>query len=202
MNLNDVCAGLFAALEKFDEDTLPLGLYASDELVEAPAKCPHFHEWQGAIKPFLQTQKCNPTRLQWPREKYGYYVTYRQPEMGNVALYVLKFSNIKVRKYGSAYHVDKHENRTERWREVDLPGHIGNLWKQPDWFTIRAQAQVLLFIGFDKAQRPLEAELKALHSSLRWENKGVDYQTVTWPDKAARGFGVRLACWSKLINTD
>jgi hypothetical protein len=175
MNLNDVCAGLLEALQKFDEDTLPLGLYASDELVEQSPKRPYFQEWKGAIEPFLSAHKLRPELLRYwsPRKqsKHGYRAAFVLPDAGNVALQVVKFSNIKVRKYGSAYHVDKHENRAARWSDIDLSGHISSLWKQPDWFSYRAHAQMLLFIGFDKAQRPLEAELSALHRDLNWEKR-------------------------------
>ncbi len=36
MELEELCQGLLDALERFDEKILPLGLYSSDELDEAP----------------------------------------------------------------------------------------------------------------------------------------------------------------------
>ncbi len=202
MNVDEICDGLFNALEQFDRTVLPLGLYASDDLVEGKKIGSTFQEWKGAIAPYLAAQgypaegmyQYHPTR----RSKYFYSSSFLVPDLGLIGLKVVKFSNIKVRKYGSGYQVDKHENREYRWQEVDLGGHISNLWKQQVTFA----AQILLFIGFDKGQRPLDHELFELHEGLNWENKGVADQSRTWSDKAQRGFGVRLTAWSKMNGVD
>jgi len=205
MQLPEFCNGLFDALEKYDTDILPLGLYASDDLAESAPKKPHFQEWQGAIVPYLQSQKCQFSSVDGRGKYHHYDALVKAPESGNIALRVVKFSNIKVRQYGSGYHVDKHENRPERWQKTDLSGHISRLWKQNiGGFFAGSWAQtptrILLFIGFDKAQRPLERELTALHEELHWEKKDVLYLTRSWPDKADRGFGVRLALWARNVD--
>ena len=188
------------SLEQFDSEILPLGLYASDELVEGKNLKPRYQEWKGALVPFLKSQGY-PASGFYPLNSYASKATCEIPEIGQVSIVLVKFSNIKVRKYGSGYYVDKREDRAQRWERVDLSRHISQLWKQHNDFSeyFKIRAQILLFAGFDKSQRPLESELRELHTSLKWENKGVSYSTRTWQDKAKRGFGVRLAVWSRPI---
>jgi hypothetical protein len=202
IEINNLAEGLLDSLEQFDKDILPLGLYASDELVENQPPRPRYQEWDKAMLPYL--------KLQIPQASSGYYTlgfsrvnlstsqtTWHIPHIGNTEIVLIKFSNIKVRKYGSRYHVDNHENRVQRWKEIDLSGYISRLWKQPDW--PQKAARILLFIGFDKSARPLEQELRQLHETLNWEKKAVVYSTRTWQDRAERGFGVRLSAWSRRI---
>jgi hypothetical protein len=203
MELSELCNGLFDALAEFDDKIQPLGLYASDELVKGQQNRPQYQEWQGAIVPFLESHECLfSCYLTQQRKYHSYNASLHVPGLGGTYLRVVKFSNIKVRKYGSGFHVDNRENRRERWEKIDLSGHISSLWKQPNfnWFATDAepnQSRLLLFIGFDKTQRPLERELSELQQLLHWDRKEVLYLTRTWPDKAGRGFGVRLAAWAR-----
>jgi hypothetical protein len=202
IEINNLAERLLDSLEQFDSDTLPLGLYASDELVENQPPRPRYQEWDKALLPCL--------KLQIPQASLGYYTlrfsrvnlstsqtTCHIPHIGNTEIVLIKFSNIKVRKYGSRYRVDNHKNRMQRWKEIDLSGRISGLWKQPD--LPQKAARILLFIGFDKSARPLERELGRLHETLNWEKKAVVYSTRTWRDKAERGFSVRLSAWSRRI---
>ncbi|BAU14581.1 hypothetical protein LEP3755_51300 [Leptolyngbya sp. NIES-3755] len=213
MELATLCNTLLAILEQFDETVLPLGLYACDDLVEAEpqSKPSRYQEWHKAIAPYLKMQGYsvgNP-RVQMEsnssgkfRPKHSMYRTrFQTPAFGVVNCTVIRFSKIKVRKYGSAYRVDIHEERAERWKETDVSGHISNLWKQPELGKDR-YVELVLVIGFDKAQDPLGRELLELQRDLKWEEKKVVYLTRVWQDKADRGFGVRLGAWARTIPTE
>jgi hypothetical protein len=80
-----------------------------------------------------------------------------------------------------------------------LRSHISNLWRPNDALAneMNIQARLLVFIGFDKSQRPLERQLSQLQQQLKWDEKAVSYRTRSWPDKAGRGFGVRLSVWAR-----
>lgn len=199
MELTTLCDGIMDALQAWDEATLPLGLYsASEEWVAGEKLRPRYNEWEGAIVPYLTQQNCAAIYYR-QGNRLGYRAAFDAPEIGKTNLVVARFSNIKVRKYGSSYRVDKHEKRTERWEELDLSGQISSLWKQPDYSGQPLQAKILLLIGFDKTQRPLEREMTELNDALRWEQKNVVFATRTWPDKANRGFGVRLSVWARFV---
>jgi hypothetical protein len=189
---------LFDALERFDESLLPLGLYSSEEQQHGPKKLWRYQEWEGALVPHFKAHGCRIGKMHG-RDAHSYRAQVQLPGGDKVALDVVKHSGIKVRHYGSAYHVDKHESRAARWGQTDLSGHISALWKHMSLETWNCRARVLLFIGFDKAARPLERELELLQHDLRWSEKNVHFLTRTWPDKAARGFGVRLAAWVRFV---
>jgi hypothetical protein len=63
MNLTALSTGLLDSLEQFDARILPLGLYASDELVASKNIKPRYQEWQGALTPCLTAQGYSPTRI-------------------------------------------------------------------------------------------------------------------------------------------
>ncbi|HEX8552023.1 MAG TPA: hypothetical protein VF681_10775 [Abditibacteriaceae bacterium] len=198
MTLSELCEGALSSLEAFDEATAPLGLYASDELIASAQPKARYLEWSRAIQPYLRAlgAAC-PNNSSLSRNRLSAHADV--PIMGTVGFSLVKFSQIKVRKYGSAYHVDKHEDRKERWKETDLSGTISSLWKDPThWSNFQEHAHVVVFIGFDKATRPLERELSELQATLRWQEKNVDYATRTFEDKVGRGFGIRLATWARV----
>jgi hypothetical protein len=197
MNLTELCNGVLSSLEIFDEATAPLGLYASDELVASAKPKARYLEWSSAIQAYLRgIGAACPHNSSLSRNCLQSYATV--PELGKVGFTLVKFSKIKVRKYGSAYHVDKHEDREGRWNETDLSGIVSSLWKHnTDWSNYNEHAHIVVFIGFDKAQRPLERELTELQATLRWHEKNVEYTTRAFEDKAGRGFGIRLAAWAR-----
>jgi hypothetical protein len=198
MDLITIGEKLFDVLEQFDTDILPLGLYASDDLVEGKKQKPRHQELHKAIFPYFLSQGFSEEF--YFRDNYASCSSFKTPDGGVIGLTVVKFSSIKVQKYGSGYHVDKHEDRKHRWEQADLSGHISALWKQPDMFDSELEARLLLFIGFDKSQRPFERELVELEQTLKWNEKNVCYLTRTWLDKAERGFSVRLSFWSQPVD--
>ena len=196
MDLVTLCDGLLEAFERFDEATLPFGLYAINEAETGKRLRPQ--EWERIITPFLQVRGCRVSAV----DENHYSLTrarFKTPNGRNVAVSLRRFSNIKVRKYGSRYHVDKHENRSARWQNIDLGSHVSGLWKKRSWSQERLniEARILLFIGFDKAQRPFESEMTQLQQQENWEEKSVVYRTRNWNDKAERGFKVRLSLWAR-----
>ncbi len=114
MEIIEICKGLLDALEQFDKAVLPLGLYASDDLVDGKKQKPRYQEWQGAIHPYLSSQGCSTSGFYTP-SRHVAVSSFELSEVGTIGLSIVKFSNIKVRKYGSGYHVDKHEERARRW---------------------------------------------------------------------------------------
>jgi len=194
MQLPEICEVLLDALEKYDTAILPLGLYASDELIAGKTIKPRQMEWQEALIPAIRSfdGRILSSRLQ---DTYCYEAAVNIPELGRISLEILRYSKIKVRKYGSGYHVDKHEDRSERKNRVDLSGHISNLWKRKN--AQLGNISLLLLIAFDKDADPLRRELNELEKELNWAAKNVIYQTRSWSDKAERGFGVRLSAWAR-----
>lgn len=168
MEIDALRNGLMDCLEQFDTEILPLGLYASDDLIEGRVTKPRYQEWKGAIFPFLVTRGCKTSGFH-PRGISSSAVC-DVPAIGSVNITLVKISNIKVRKYGSGYQVDKQEDRSGRWESADLSGQISQMWKQPyDWSGIsKTKAQIVLFVGFDKTQRPFERELDELSASIKW----------------------------------
>jgi hypothetical protein len=199
MQLANIHTPLLDEIEHFDNAILPLGLYGSDDLSENTKPGPKFMEWSRVIQPFIRSRK---------GKIGGIFRNYdlpklnccdgsvSLPEVGDFHLSLVKISLIKVRKYGSSFRVDKHENRAERWQQTDLSGSISTLWKAPG-ADAPSGNRLLIFIGFDKTQRPFERELNDLHSQLNWDAKNVEFETRFWDDRANRGFGVRLAVWSR-----
>jgi hypothetical protein len=206
MELTTLSENLLTVLEEFDAAILPFGLYASNELPETNQKKKSpLPEWDKAIVPYLEQQNCSVYKLKKHPKSNQHHKAYQTwlyiPDLGKVNFIMLRFSKIKVRKYGSKYRVDNHESRSERWQNTEIGQYIYDLWKSSQ-FETGQYGEVLLLIGFDKAQNPLEKELIELRRSLQWEKKGVNYLTHAWEDKARRGFGIRLALWTNTMNSD
>ncbi len=199
MEIDVLRSGLVNCLEQFDTAILPLGLYASDELSKARPIKASYQEWDGAILPFLANHNC----ISWgfsPLDNFLSQTTCFVPDIGKVGIALVKISNIKVRKYGSGYQVDKQEDRLGRWEKAGLSGQLSQMWNQSDRWAGNPpdKARIVLFIGFDKTPRPFERELEQLRESNKWENHAVSYQTQIWEDKAERGFNIRLCAWSRV----
>ena len=198
MEIDALRIGLVDCLEQFDTDILPLGLYASDELSKARPIKASYQEWEGAILPFLANHNC----ISWgfsPSDNFLSQTTCFVPEIGKVGIALVKISSIKVRRYGSGYQVDKQEDRAGRWEKAGLGGQLSQMWTQSDirMGHSKADARIVLFIGFDKTPRPFERELEQLRESNKWESHAVSYQSQIWEDKAGRGFNIRLCAWSR-----
>jgi hypothetical protein len=211
MTVNELCEDLMNVLERFDENILPLGLYSCDDLAEKQVVNHRNHrsypwknyvrqgyqEWVRAIEPHLSGE--GYTAIQPHRLKDYVYVSHFDiPEIGRVNLTIARLAKIKVRKYGSSYRVDIHEQRAQRWAELELGSYISKVWHRAKQSNIPGM-EILLLIGFDKAKNPLGQELLELQDSLHWEEKGVTYFSRTWDDKANRGFRVRLATWASFV---
>ncbi|MBE9011822.1 hypothetical protein IQ250_16585 [Pseudanabaenaceae cyanobacterium LEGE 13415] len=213
MELAALCNTLLTVLEQFDETVLPLGLYACDDRVDATSrsKLQRQQEWRRGLAPYLEMQgySVSKPRIEMKSDALGklrgkhstYRTEFHIPDFGLVNCTLIRFSKIKVRKYGSAYRVDIYEERAERWKEVDVSGHISELWKQPSLRTSH-YIELVLLIGFDKAKNPLGQELLELQRDLKWEAKGVVYLTRIWQDKAERGFWVRLGVWARIVSNE
>ncbi len=191
----DLCGGLLTALEDIDRAHPPYGLYASDELVTTNPRRHYFQEWHRGLAPYLESTGAKIS-LVTPALRHQ-TASFSFPGIGRSRLRLLTLSKIKVRKYGSRYRVDKHESFDERWRESDLARIISKLWKQPEPYDVGTPLGIVIFLGYDKAQRPFETELTQLEKSLRWTQRGVLYLTRSWPDLYGRGFGIRTSVWGR-----
>ncbi len=189
------------ALEKFDQEILPLGLYGSDDLASGKKSGPRFMEWQRALQPFFRAHggSLSTGHRLYNLQRGSIQGSARWPESDDLQVELVKISLIKVRQYGSRHHVDRQENRADRWKDADLSGAISGLWKDPNPWETSAK-RILIFIGFDKTQRPFERELEDLRAQLHWDAKDVVFETRFWDDRAGRGFGVHLAIWFKEQN--
>ena len=202
MELETLCEGLRDALERWDEEILPLGLYASDELPGGTRA--EYPEWPSAIEPFLSerlfamSESRGRGRRRSSINRYFLEGATAPGGLAEVRVEIVRCSTVKVRRYGSGYQVDIHTDREHHWHSADLSGRISALWKQPDFARGEARAQVLVFVGFDKSPEPFGRELRALEQKLKWSDKGAAFATRMWQDKAKRGFGVRLAVWARL----
>lgn len=195
MEINALAEGLMDALENFDRDILPLGLYASDDLVQGKYSKPRYQEWNGTIFPYLASQGCQVGEFyHYPEDSCTSRGHCCLPQGERVRIILVKFSNVKVLKFGSGYHVDQHAKREQRWMKVDLKDKIRRLWNKSG--SHGPDAGILLFVGFDKTQRPFEHKLNQLQEELKWQEKNVSYFTRGWQDRANRGFGVRLCAWA------
>ena len=115
------------------------------------------------------------------------------PDFGFTSLQMVRTSNIKVRQYGSKYHVDKHENFDERWGALSMDKAIAALWSSGN---SGVPLRLLLFVGFDKAQRPFERELNELKPHQTRASHGIEFFERTWADSMGRGFKVKVALWA------
>jgi hypothetical protein len=194
-SVTQLCGGLLNALEAFDRAHPPYGLYASDELVTSNPRRHYYEEWHRGLKPYLESigAKVADFNLR-SRQPIAYFDL---PGVGSSRIKVLTLSKIKVRKYGSRYRVDRHESFDERWLESDIGKSISVFWKQAEPDRSDAVLGLVVFIGYDKAQRPFEAELVQLKELLKWDRHGVVYCTRTWQDIYERGFGIRTCVWAK-----
>lgn len=197
MEITSFCEGLLDALESFDQKIAPLGLYASGDLAKDEKTRP-WQEWYLCLKPHFQQSGGAGSRYPCDQGKQNLMSHFSLPEIERVYFNLIKISKIKVRKYGSHYRLDKHENYDERWKELKIDKHLGVLLKSPaSLVNLRATLNVVLFIGFDKRHDAFADELRQLRQQLKWDERGALYFTRAWPDRYERGFGVRLSLWAR-----
>ncbi len=116
---------LLDALDAFDQQTLPLGLYACEEFQAKDKPFRRLHqEWQLCLKPCLDALGC---RSDWSDLLDG-RVIFDLPDGSHAEMWVVRTSKIKVRKFGSAYRIDSHQKYQERWKELRLERELSNLW--------------------------------------------------------------------------
>ncbi len=197
MNIAELGDKTFDALREFDQNVRPFGLYAARDVLLQPRP-------GEVVRPFLDQMKTRED-YQGIKEFYLNFADVQRwsklntsrffflvPDFGSVSLRMARTSKIKVRQYGSRYHLDKHENPKERWRELQLDEAIPKLCRQQadnDW-------QMLLFVGFDKTQRPFERELSELKAHQTRASHGIEFFERTWDDSIGRGFKVKTALWA------
>jgi len=205
MNLSLLSEKVFDALQEFDRTSAPLGLYAAGDLAgEEPQKKVQrgrlweawglwktdrdFPEWNGALRSFFGSEQTIFETVHF----YG-VLPFEFEEFGQVSLELKRVSKIKVRQYGSKYHVDKSENFDERWGQLGMDKAIAALWSSGN---SGVPLRLLLFIGFDKAQRPFERELNELKPHQTRASHGIEFFERTWDDSIGRGFKVKAALWA------
>lgn len=187
-------AALLDALEAFDKQTLPLGLYACDEFQMKDRPFPRLHqEWHLCLKPCLEARGC---RLGYIDLRDG-QASFTLPEGTRVEMHLVRTSKIKVRKFGSAYRVDSHNKYHERWQALRLDRELSGLWKPSALAESYVGLRLFLFIGFAAEAEPFGKELGALDAQLEWDKHGAGYQTRVWADRQDRRFFVRLSLWSR-----
>ena len=205
MSIFNLAEEIFDALQEFDRLSAPFGLYAAGDLAgeEPPKKLRRgkwweewgrwkanrdHPEWNGTLRPFFGSeQEILQTVHVWG------VLPFEFRDFGRVSLELKRVSKIKVRQYGSKFHVDKHENFDERWDKLAMDKAIGDLWSS---WRPEVNLRLLLFLGFDKAQRPFERELGELKPHQTRASHDIEFFERTWDDSVGRGFKIKAALWA------
>jgi hypothetical protein len=189
------------ALEAFDRETAPLGLYACEESGNRPEPAPRLQlEW-ARIAQSLSAAGCRVQTGQIRRRPRAPFnasevVDFSLPDRGRARMRMIRTSKVKVRRFGSAYRMDLHVKYAERWNELRMDRLLSDLWKPSTLAYDRHDLRLLLFIGFAAEARPFHQELTRLEREVDWQRHAASYETRCWSDRFERGFGVRLCCWS------
>ncbi len=204
MNIAEFAEHIFDALQEFDRSSAPFGLYAAGDLAgEEPHRGRKGFSWEkleawkmrrnhpeaeGALLPLFENLGAV--------EEKGYLMyrwnAFSLPEFGRINFHFKRLSKIKVREYGSKYHVDKHENFADRWDHLKMDKAIVSLWNSQN---IDFQLRALLFLGFDKASRPFERELNDLKPHQTRASHDIEYFERSWGDSVGRGFRIKTGLW-------
>lgn len=189
------------ALDAFDRETAPLGLYACEEYRMGDQPFPRLHqEWNLCLKPRLTDLGCvpyNPTSAQVRDGIFGFTL----PDGSPARLRIVRTAKIKVRKFGSAYRVDPHHKYAERWNELRLDRVISDLWKPSRLTPVRQELRLFVFIGFAAESEPFAKEFARLDKQLRWAEHGTNFESRWWEDRYDRHFSVRLGAWAHLAES-
>lgn len=197
MNLETLSAHVLDVIEAFDAATAPFGLYAARDILLEPRpkevlvkfltltqRRPELLD----LKPFIN-KVSNITH--WTKQNETEF-RFAVPNLGFVDLTLVRTSKIKVRKFGSAYRLDKHEKFEERWAALRMDKRISTVRQEGSGVSM------LLFLGFDRAARPFERELAELKPHQNRESHGVAFVSREWEDRFERKFFVRAALWARL----
>lgn len=199
---------LITALAEFDAELSPLGLYSCHEH-QTPAGKTHPYwkmEWEMAVRPRLEKLGCvfdwkpvfGKTKYRPVNPLYT-AIRFLTPEAKVCDLRLVRTSMVKVRKYGSEYGVGYHVDRTVdfkfRWAQLKMDKLVRDLW-WPDRYQLAADIRMILFLGFDKAQRPFHTELTTLEKTSRWPEHHINFESKSWPDTHGREFNILAACWA------
>jgi hypothetical protein len=186
------------AVQEFDFNTAPYGLYSVRDLAVDIAREKALDHFTDSIRRHKQYQEIAPFADElrrvtaWAKQD-EFQRTWNLPDETGVEVRCIRLAKIKVRKFGSSYHVDKHENFAHRWAACNLGSAISRLWSDGrDTAIVRA----VLFIGFDNALRPFERELNALNPHRKHAERGAAFTSQEWLDVHGRGFRVRAALWT------
>jgi hypothetical protein len=169
---------LINALAELDAKIPGLGLYSCFEY-QTPAGKTHPYwkiEWEMALRPRLEALGCK--LIEHPvfgKPKYCTTspsfvpVRFLNATAKVCELRLVRTSMIKVRRYGSGW---------------------------PDRHQMSADIRIILFLGFDKANRPFHKEMAALEKTSCWTERGISHKSKSWPDAYGREFNVLAACWT------
>lgn len=197
----DVTNIILDALEAFDRETAPLGLYACEEFRMKKTPDPRLRQEWERISTSLSAHGCGVASGQIRNGRRSPFlasaiVHFTLPDGQVATMRMLRTSKIKVRKFGSAYRADAHVKYAERWDELQMDRMLSDLWKPSAVALRRVNMRLLLFIGFASDARPFHQELSQLKEEVDWEQHGARYETRGWTDRYNRGFGVRVSCWT------
>jgi hypothetical protein len=196
---------MISALAELDARIPNLGLYSCFEHQTPAGKTHPFWkiEWEMALRPRLEALGC--TLDQKPifgKTKYRTHghlpctpLRFLTPIAQVCDLRLIRMSKVKVRRYGSGYHMDRTVDFDGRWAQLKMDKHIRELW-WPDRYQMSADIRMILFLGFDKANRPFHSELTALEKATRWTESKIEFQSKSWPDTDGRDFNILAACWT------
>jgi hypothetical protein len=198
MNIEFLSEALLDIVQDWDASTPPYGLYAAQDLSLAPELNEFKKQFFARIRDRPNRPDTNPFAMgisqvtRWSKPD-GYTWSWTLGDGREVTLQFLTVSKIKVRKFGSSYHVDKHEHFLERWKKARLDHAISQLWAST---AATAPLRMLLFVGYDTAVRPFEREIEALKPHLKRAAHDVNFASREWNDIYGRGFRVRASLWS------
>lgn len=188
---------LLKALEAFDAQIVPQGLYAAEEHGHNATRQKWRLEWDQCLMPCLRSLgaicaangafSSNYWRM---NQRLGTAMArFDIPQHTSITLDMIKLSKIKVRMYGNSHRIDPHRDFSARWEECQLASHLKRY--QP---TSSSQSMLLL-VGFDGNKEPFRKQLQQLREDRNWEHFGWTLHTRSWPDPHHRGFHTLAAIW-------
>lgn len=120
MNTAELATQIFDVLEEFDRSVKPFGLYAVRDVLLQSKPSEVVRPFRSEMKTREDLKDVEEFRLKFADVQHWakldaphFYFTV--PKLGSTLLQLVRTSKIKVRQYGSKFHVDKGENFNERW---------------------------------------------------------------------------------------
>jgi hypothetical protein len=199
---------LINALAELDAKIPGLGLYAANEYQAAEGKLhPYWKtEWNLALFPRLKSlgyKLITNVAFEQRRKYVGLFqpiytsVRFMTPEGKTCDLRLIRTSMVKVRRYGSGYHMDRRVDFDHRWAQLKMDRQIRQIW-WPERYSCHSMAdlRMVLFLGFDKANRPFHAQMTELEKTGHAAEHNVTFKSKSWPDTYGRDFNILTACWA------